>query len=223
MRPLTPGLAVLAFVALVSVLQAPAAPAATPRFTLYGMSMVPSDKEARDYADPGWGGGLDVSWPLSGTEGLLSGIGGIEFASLYSSTKTFHDQTTGLRIEQHTDQMYGRLFLGGELGPHGNGTIQPYGNLALALVFYGISTDVTIPDDSNLENSINQHLSDHNEAAFGWSAGAGVNLNFGRWGIDGGARFLKQYGVPQQLGAGAVSIQPSYFQFRLGVSIPITK
>lgn len=218
MRPLTRGLAALALCAL-----ALPALAATPRFTLYGMSMVPSDKEARDYADPGWGGGFDVSCPLGGTEGMLSVIGGFEAASLFSSTKTFHDGTTGLRVEQHTDQMYGRFFLGGELGPHGNGTIQPYGNLALALVVYGISTDVTIPDDSNLENSINQHLSDHNEAAFGWSAGTGLNLNFGRWGIDGGVRFLKQYGVPQQLGAGAVSIQPSYFQFRLGVSIPFRK
>lgn len=223
MRPLTRGPAVLALVALVSFALAPPALAATPRLTLYGMSMVPSDKEARDYANPGWGGGLDASCPLGGTEGLLSVIGGIEFASLYSSTKTFHDGTTGLRVDQHTDQMYGRFFLGGELGPHGNGTIQPYGNVALALVLYGISTDVTIPDDGNLENSINQHLSDHNEAAFGWSAGAGLNLNFGRWGIDGGLRFLKQYGVPQQLGAGAVSIQPSYFQFRLGVSIPMRK
>ena len=225
MRPLTRGTATLVALALVTlalVTLASTALAATPRFTIYGMSMVPSDKAARDYADPGWGGGLDVSWPVGGTEGLLSGIGGIEVVSLYSSVKTFHDQTTGLRIEQHTDQVYGRMFLGGELGPHGNGTIQPYGNLALALVIYDISTNVVIPDDTNLENSINQHLDGHTEAAFGWSTGAGVNLNFGKWGIDGGVRFVKQYGVPQQLGAGAVTIQPSYFQYRLGFSIPIT-
>jgi hypothetical protein len=195
--------------------------AAIPRLTIYGMLMEPTDKEARDFSDPGWGGGVDVSWPLQGTEGLFSVIGGLEAASLLSSVKKFQDQTTGLRIEQHTEQVYGRLFLGGELGPHGNGTIEPYGNLALALVIYGISTDVVIPDDVNAENAINQHLSDHNEAAFGWSAGAGVNLNFGKWGIDGGLRFVKQYGLPQQLGAGAVTIQPSYFQYRLGLSIPI--
>jgi|SRR5881394_623353 len=218
MRPLMHGFAALALCAI-------AVPgfAATPRVTLYGMIMDPTDQAARDFSDPGWGGGLDVSCPLGGTEGMLSVIGGFEAASLYSSVKTFHDQTTGLRIEQHTDQVYGRFFLGGELGPHGNGTIQPYGNLAVALVVYGISTDVVIPDDSNLENSINQHLSDHNEAAFGWSAGGGVNLQFGKWGIDGGVRFLKQYGLPQQLGAGAVTIQPSYFQYRLGLSLPIRK
>ena len=218
MRPLHPALTALAL----CVLALPAL-VATPRLSLYGMMMSPTDQAARDFSDPGWGGGADVSWPVHGTEGMLSVIGGLEAASLYSSVKTFQDQTTGLRIEQHTDQAYGRLFIGGELGPHGNGTIQPYGNLAVALVFYGISTDVVIPDDSNLENSINQHLSDHNEAAFGWSAGGGVNLNFGRWGIDGGVRFLQQYGVPQQLGAGAVTIQPSYIQYRLGVSIPIAQ
>src|SRR5262245_57923649 len=215
MHPLKRGLAALAL----CVLALPAV-AATPRASLYVMMMSPTDQAARDYADPGWGGGVDVSCPLHGTEGMLSIIGGFEAASLLSSTKTFHEQS-GLRVEQHTEQMYGRLFLGGELGPHGNGTIQPYGNLAVALVVYGISTDVTIPDDGNLENSINQHLSDHNEAAFGWSAGAGVNLFFGKWGLDGGIRFLKQYGVPQQLGAGAVTIQPSYFQYRLGLSLPI--
>ena len=222
MRPHPRGLATLALATLASVALAYPALAATPRFTIYGMSMVPSDKEARDYADPGWGGGIDVSWPVTGTEGLLSALIGIEAVSLYSNVKTFQDQTTGLRIEQHTDQVYGRMFLGGELGPHGNGTIQPYGNLALALVIYDISTNVVIPDDSNLQNSINQHLGGHTEAAFGWSAGAGVNLNFGKWGIDGGVRFVKQYGLPQQLGAGAVTIQPSYFQYRVGLSIPIT-
>jgi hypothetical protein len=216
MRPLTRALATLALVAF-----AYPALAATPRFTIYGLAMDPTDQAARDFSDPGWGGGLDVSWPVTGTEGMLSGIAGIELASLYSSVKKFQDQTTGLRIEQHTDQVYSRLFIGGELGPHGNGTIQPYGNLAVALVIYGISTEVVIPDDENIENSINQHLSDHTEAAFGWSAGGGVNLNFGKWGIDGGVRFLKQYGVPQQLGAGAVTIEPSYFQYRVGLSIPI--
>jgi hypothetical protein len=215
MRPLMHAFVVLALCAL-----ALPARAATPRCTIYGVLMDPTDKEARDFSDPGWGGGVDVSWPVHGTEGMLSMIGGIEAASLFSSVKTFHDPT-GLRIEQHTNQVYGRMFLGGELGPHGNGTIQPYGNLAVALVIYGISTDVVIPDDVNAENAINQHLSDHNEAAFGWSAGTGVNLFFGKWGVDGGIRFLKQYGLPQQLGAGAVTIQPSYFQYRLGLSIPI--
>src|SRR5262245_58064777 len=107
MRPLTRGLAALALCTL-----ALPALAAIPRVTLYGMMMDPTDKTARDFSDPGWGGGLDVSCPISGTEGLVSVIGGFEAASLLSRVKKFQDQTTGLRVEQHTDQVYGRLFLG---------------------------------------------------------------------------------------------------------------
>ena len=199
----------------------PTAHAATPRASIYVMRLDPVDRVARDFAKSGWGGGIDVSWPPQGTEGLFSVIGGLEAASLLSKVKTFQDQTTLLRIEQHTDQFYSRFFVGAELGPHGNGFLEPYANAAVALVVYGISTDVVIPNDANPDNSIKQHLSSKTEAAFGWSAGTGVNLNFGRWGIDGGARFLKQYGVPQQLGNGAVTIQPSYVQYRLGVSLPI--
>ena len=204
---------------------ATAAPAiaATPRVTVYALRLDPVDRAARDYARPGYGGGVDVSWPLQGTEGLLSVLGGIEASSLLSNVKTFHDQLTGLRIEQHTNQFYARMFAGGELGPHGNGFMQPYSNIAVGLVIYGISTDVVIPDDVNRQNSINQNLSSRTEAAFGWSAGAGVNLNFGRWGIDGGVRFLKQYGVPQQLGDGAVTIQPAYAQYRLGASLTLPR
>ncbi len=195
--------------------------AAVPRATFYGLRMDPSDVNARDFARPGWGAGVDLSWPLPGSQGLLSGIAGLEAVSLLSKVKKFQDPLTLLRIEQHTDQMYGRLFVGGELGPHGNGFLEPYANLAVALVFYGISSEVVIPDDSDRQNDINQHLGDENEVAFGWSAGTGVNLNFGRWGLDGGVRYLKQYGVPQQLGDGAVTIQPSYLQYRVGVSFAI--
>ena len=195
--------------------------AATPRVTVFGLRMDPQDRSARDFARPGYGGGAEVSWPLPSTQGFVSAIGGIEVTSLLSNVKKFQDRLTGLRVEQHTDQMYGRLYVGAELGPHGNGALQPYANAAIGLVFYGISTTVVVPDDINRENSINQVLSDQNEAAFGWSAGTGLNLNFGRWGLDGGVRFLKQYGVPQQLGDGAVTVQPAYLQYRLGVSFAI--
>ena len=215
MRPLARALATLS---LCAVAIPTLAIAATPRFGLYLTRLDPADRSARDFARSGFGGGIDVSWPVHGSEGMLSVIGGIEATSLLSKVKTFQDQRTGLRVEQHTDQVYGRFFMGGELGPHGNGFFQPYANAALGLVVYGINTDVVIPDDSDRQNSINQNLSEQNEAAFGWSAGTGVNFNFGKWGIDGGVRFLKQYGVPQQLGDGAVSIQPSYVQYRLGAS-----
>jgi hypothetical protein len=212
---------VLAALAL-CVLAVPAF-AAIPRATLYVTRIDPADRAARDFARPGYGGGIDISWPISGSQGMVSAIGGIEISNLLSKVKAFQDQVTLLRVEQHTDQVYGRLFVGGELGPHGNGFLEPYANAALGLVFYSINTDVVIPNDSDPDNPITQHLGGKDEAAFGWSAGTGANLNFGRWGIDGGVRFLKQYGVPQQLGDGAVTIQPAYLQYRLGVSIAIPR
>jgi hypothetical protein len=197
--------------------------AAYPRVGLYVSRIDPSDAAARDYARPGWGGGLDLSWPLNGTQGLISGMGGIEVTSLLSKVKKFQDQTTGIRVEQHTDQLYSRLFLGGELGPHGNGFLEPYANLAIALVFYGISTDLVIPNDADRDLDVIQHQGGKDEFAFGWSAGTGLHLNLRGVGLDGGVRFLKQYGVPQQLGNGAVTIQPSYIQYRLGITLAIRR
>lgn len=197
--------------------------AAKPRFGLYVSRMDPSDAAARDFAKPGWGGGVDVSWPLTGTQGLISGIGGFELSSLLSKVKKFQDETTGLRVEQHTDQIYGRFFLGGELGPHGNGFLEPYANLAVGAVFYGISTEVVVPDYSDRENDIHQPGESHDEWAFGWSAGTGLHLNMGPMGIDTGVRFLKQYGLPQQLGDGAVTIQPSYLQYRMGLTFIVPR
>jgi len=209
--------------ALLLLFVATPALAATPRWGFYVNRLDPSDRVARDFAKPGWGGGVDVSWPFEGTQGMMSVIAGLEATSLLSKVKTFQDQLTGLRIEQHTDQVYGRFYVGGELGPHGNGFFEPYANLALALVVYGIDVNVVIPDDSGRQNDINQHLRSQTEAAFGWSAGTGVHLNLGRWGLDGGVRFLKQYGVPQQLGDGAVTVQPAYIQSRLGVTFAIPR
>jgi len=204
---------------LLLLLVAVPALAAKPRAGLYVIRLDPSDREARDFAKPGWGGGVDVSWPLSGTQGLVSGIAGLEVVSLLSKVKKFQDGTTGLRVEQHTDQVYGRLFVGGELGPHGNGFVEPYANLAIGGICYSIGTEIVVPDYSDRDNDIHQPGDSQTEWAFGWSAGTGLHLNMGRGGLDGGVRFLKQYGVPQQLGQGAVTIQPSYLQYRLGFTL----
>jgi len=106
------------------------------------------------------------------------------------------------------------------VGAHAAGLLRPYAGLNLAAVWYGISTDAVVPDDYNRQNEIRQSLGRRDEFAFGWDANAGVDLNFAdRWGIDLGARWLHAYGVPQQLGGGAVTIQPGYLQVRLGVGI----
>jgi opacity protein-like surface antigen len=187
---------------------------------IYGIHMLPSDSDAHDYSRPGWGGGVEFVGPFPGTAKLLAGVVGIEVVNLLSSTKTFQDPLTGLRVEQQTSQNYGRLFVGGQLGSHSSGLLRPYAGLNVAGVWYGIGTDVVVPDDINRENEIRQHLGSRDEFAFGWDANAGVDFNFqDRWSIDAGARWLHAYGVPQQLGDGAVTVQPGYVQFRLGFGI----
>ncbi len=212
---------VLFVIAALASLSAPAL--ADPRVLIHGIRQDPSDQAGKDYSRPGWGLGAQISYPLPGSGGMLAVTGGFDAVNLMSATKKFQDPLTGLRIEQQTSQNYGRFFVGGELGPHGNGFLRPYAGADVALVLYNISTDVVIPDDRDRENSINQNLRSETEAAFGWAATAGLNLNFGRWGVDGGVRYLKQYGVPQQLGDGAVTVQPAYLQYRVGVSIEIPR
>jgi hypothetical protein len=114
------------------------------------------------------------------------------------------------------DQLYGRVFVGGELGPHASGTLEPYANLALSTIAYGYFDDVQITaGDASRELLVSQH-----ELAVGWSAGAGVNLNFRRFGMTGGVRYLRQFGTPRQLGNGAVKVEPRYMQYRVGVTVP---
>lgn len=215
MRRIPTGLFVFALLAL-------AAPTARAdgKVELYGIHMIPSDADARDYSRPGWGAGLQAVVPLPGTANLFAGVVGLEVVNLLSHTKRFEDPLTGLRVEQQTSQNYGRFFLGGRVGAHGSGALRPYAGLSIAGIWYGISTDVVVPDDYNRQSEIRQSLRDQNEFAFGWDANAGVDVNFrDRWSLDFGARWLHAYGVPQQLGDGAVTIQPGYLQFKLGLGI----
>src|SRR5690349_17247905 len=107
---------------------------ASPRLVVFGIRQDPADANARDFSRPGYGGGVEFSWPLANTQQFLAVHGGLEAVNLLSGKKVFYDPQTLLRIEQHTDQTYGRFFLGGQMGPHGGGTLRPYVNADLALV-----------------------------------------------------------------------------------------
>jgi opacity protein-like surface antigen len=210
-----PGIVLAALAAL--ALFAPVAHA-DGKVELFGVRMDPNDVDARRYSRPGWGGGLEAVAPIPGTATMLAGVLGVEVVNLLSHTDKFNDPYTGLRVEQQTSQNYGRLYLGGQVGPHGGGALRPYVGANVAAVWYGISTDVVVPDDSNRENEIRQNLHSHDEVAFGWDASVGVDVNFrDRWCVDLAVRSLHAYGVPQQLGADAVSVQPAYIQYRIGV------
>lgn len=215
MRRVLAGLLALAF------LSSAAFPArAGGKIELYGIRMVPSDTDSRQYSSPGWGLGVQGVAPLPETATLLALVGGLEVVNLLSSTTHFQDPRTGLRVDQETSQNYGRLFLGARFGAHGGGALRPYGGVNLAAVWYGIGTDVVVPDDYDREREIRQSLGSRNEIAFGWDANAGVDLNFrDRWSLDLGVRWLHSYGVPQQLGDGAVTIEPGYLQYKLGLGV----
>ncbi len=187
---------------------------------IYGIRMTPYGAAARDYARPGWGGGIHAVVPLESMANLVAFDGGLEIVNLLSATKFFQDRLTGLRTEQQTSQNYFRLFVGGEIGGHGNGFIRPHGGIHLALVHYRIDTDVVIPDDFDRENEIRQELQEEGRTIFGYDMTLGVDLNFSNtWTIDGGVRYVKSFSLPQQLGDGSVTVHPDYFQIYLGVGI----
>lgn len=187
---------------------------------IYGIHMVPRGDDAKNFSRPGYGGGIYLVAPLPQTFNFFAATVGFEGINLLSETIEFRDRLTQLRVEQQTNQNYFRLFLGGQAGGHGNGFIRPHAGINLALVIYGINTDVVIPDDHNRENEIRQDLESENHVVFGYDVTLGVDLNFwNKWNLDGGVRYLKSFSVPQQLGDGSEKIHPEYFQIYLGVGI----
>lgn len=184
--------------------------------------MVPSGADAERYSNPGWGGGLQLTVPMPGLAGMLAGVVGVEYVNLLSETTTTYDSQTLLRVEQQTNQYFGRLYVGPEFGPHGYGTFRPHAGANLALVLYGISTDVVVPDDSNRENEIRQDLRDEHHATLGYDITLGVDINpWNKVSLDVGARFVKSFNVPQQLGAGSEPIHPGYVQGYLGLAFSL--
>ena len=186
-----------------------------PRVEVYAMRIDNGAPLKQGAWNSGYGGGADVSWPIPFTQGLLAAFGGAEVSSLYSGVRTVVDSASGQRFEHHMDQLYGRFFAGGEIGPHGTGTIEPYANLALSTILYGFFDDVQVSGGDVSELLVSQH-----EVAMGWSAGAGVNMNFARFGLTGGVRYLREFGTPRQLGNGTVVVQPAYVQYRFGITVP---
>lgn len=187
---------------------------------IYGIRMVPSGKDAGDYSRPGWGGGLHVVVPVPRLRNGLAGVAGIDIVNLLSETIEFRDTFTGLRVEQQTSQDYIRLFIGSQVGGHGNGFIRPHAGINLALVNYRISTDVVVPDDEDRENEIRQNLREKSRWAFGYDITLGVDLNFSnKIALDGGVRYLRTFSLPQQLGENSVTIHPRYLQVYIGIGI----
>lgn len=187
---------------------------------IYGARMVPDDRDAERFSRPGWGGGVQVVVPVSATHELLAGVLGFEMVNLLDEDTPYFDPLTGLRVEQQTSQNTFRCTLGPRLGLHGGEVLRPHMGLNLGVNVYNISTDVVVPDDYDRQNEIRQNLRSETNAAFGYDGTLGVELNLRNQAtVDFGVRFVKTFGVPQQLGEGSVRISPSYFQYYLGLGL----
>ncbi len=183
------------------------------KVSVYGVRMVPYGTQAESYSRPGWGGGLRFVLPVPQVSNTLAGTFGFEVVNLLSHTETFWDRTTNLQVDQETDQNYIRLYLGAQVGGHGNGFLRPHAGVNIALVHYSISTDNVVPDTYDPGNEIRQNLRDEGRLVFGYDFTLGLDLNFSnKLALDGGVRYLKSFALPQQLGAGSVKIYPQYFQ-----------
>jgi hypothetical protein len=183
--------------------------------------MEPEGADAEDYSKASWGGGITIVGAPSGS-GFFAGVLGFDIVNMLTQTVEFRDRVTQLRVEQQTSQNYMRFYAGGMLGHQGHGFFRPHIGANIALVYYMISTDVVVPDDDIREKEIRQHLDRQGHAAFGYDITAGIEL---RWTnmfyTDIGARYMKSFKVPQQLGDDAVTVHPEYIQIYLGFGLII--
>lgn len=187
---------------------------------IHGIYMTPDGVDAERFSRAGWGLGVHVLWSPEAFSDVFGPTLGLEYVNLLSKRDTFWDRVTGLRSEQQTEQAYGRLSLGMQVGGLGNSLFRPYAGVHIALIVYGISTDVVIPDDYDREKEIRQSLRSETKACFGYDFTFGLDVNISRnISIDGGIRYLKSFSVPQQLGDGSVKIHPQYFQVFLGAAL----
>lgn len=186
---------------------------------LYGLRQVPDGTDAKDYSRAGWGGGIHAVAPLPQVHNLVAGTIGFDITNLLNETLVFYDPYLGDNIEQQTDQNIFRLYLGGQVGGHGNGFIRPHAGMNLSLLVYNIRTDAVVKDDLT-GDEIRKNLYDDTEVTVGWDMTLGLDLNFSNGiALDGGVRYLRSFSVPQQLAGRSEKIHPRYFQVYLGVGV----
>lgn len=197
---------------------APRVASAEGKVSIYLSRIHPADRDAERFSRTSWGGGIEAVQPLRATENLVALTAGVEISNMLSHRSEVYDPVLRENLEQSTSQSYGRFFVGGRLGPHGNGFLRPHLGANLAVVWYGISTQVTIPDPADETNSITRTLDSNYKAAFGYDTNAGIDLNIANQiPVEVGMRFLKTFNLPQPLGEGSVGVSPAYIQGYLAV------
>ncbi len=189
---------------------------------IYGIYMVPKGEDAENFSRAGFGFGLHVVVPVPQLANILAGTAGFEYTNLLAETIELRDRTTGLMVDQNTNQNYFRLYIGAQVGGHGNAFFRPHAGMNIALVVYSISTDNVVYDSWTGEE-IRQNVSSESHVVAGYDITLGIDLNFSNeFAIDGGIRYVKSFSVPQQLGEGSEKIHPQYFQVYLGIGLGLS-
>jgi hypothetical protein len=189
---------------------------------IYGIYMIPRGVDAETYSRAGVGIGVNFIFPLKATNSLLAGVIGFDWVNLLSENIKVKDNF-GLNVEQRTTQDYYRIYLGARFGPHGHGFFRPHADLDLAYNFYGIYTDLVVPNEEEPEHPVTQNLSTESHAVFGYDVVMGLDLNLSEnVSIDIGAKYLESLALPQQLGGKSVTIYPRYLQIYLEVAVSLS-
>jgi len=206
--------------ALLMLSLAPLPAHAAGKLGLYVIYMEPNGADAENYGEGAFGYGGHVVAPLPRPFHPLAGVFVVENVDLKSSVHGFHEEITGLYMEQHTRQRYTRIAVGAELGGHGTGFFRPHIGMNLAAINYGYSIDIVIPDDYDEEDDVQQCIDERDRWVFGQDVTAGVDLRVSRiLSFDLALRYLKSYDVPVELGRDWVKVSPEYFQVYLGIGV----
>jgi opacity protein-like surface antigen len=191
------------------------------KWSVGGLYMRPYGDDAEQYSEGNFGLLGYVVLGLPGTSNLLAGEIGFEYVNLLSAhhEDVAYLQGSPLPYDIETDQHFWRLYVGPRIGTQGNGFLRPHGGVGIAMVGYGINTDLVIQGDTG-EVRRSQYSEDH--IAFGFDISAGLDLNFdNNFSIDGGVKWVKSLSVPATLDhVEATKVHPQYFQIFLSFGMP---
>jgi opacity protein-like surface antigen len=197
------------------------APAMEGTLAVQFIGMTPRGKDADLYGENGFGVGFRLIAPFSRTMGHAAGVVGLEFVGMKNQGTIYFDPVTMTNYETQTNQYFGRVSLGLEIGSHGRGLLRPHVGADAALDFYGISTDFVTADRPSGGASTQQRSEGEQHAAFGYAAGAGLDVNpWNTVSFDVGARWVQSFNVPP-LDYGVGKVHTQYLQIYLGVGLAL--
>lgn len=208
---------VIAAAALGFLLVPPSASAMDGKLGLHFVYMSPEGQEAQRPSPAGWGFGVQLTVP-TGPPARLAGIAGIEYVNLLDQSRVISNPQ-GTYVAQRTDQYLGRLYLGTEVGSHGRSAFRPHLGANVALVLYGISSNIEVGGSPG--QPVANVYGDH-KTMFGYDVSAGLDINpWNTVSFDVGARYVKTYGTPQRLEYAAEPVDPVYVQGYLAVAFSL--